>query len=84
VSADKNKSSVFKVKAIDVKVDTLKFPIRDSKHDFLYETFMHLAASFVKKEAIAGAITTSMEYVDRRLVTVRDRMAGGKESEKLG
>jgi hypothetical protein len=87
VSADKDKSSVFKVKTIHVKVDMLKFPICDSKHDFLYKTFTHLATSFVKRQiqkAIAGSITTSMEYVDRRLVTVRDRMAGGEESEKLG
>ncbi|KAI0743264.1 hypothetical protein BC629DRAFT_1599620 [Irpex lacteus] len=37
-SSDKDKSSVFKVKDVHVKVDTLKFSIRDSKHDLLYKT----------------------------------------------
>jgi hypothetical protein len=84
VSADKDKSSVFKVKNVHVKVDTLKFSIRDSKHDFLYKTLRPLATGLVKRQiqkAIAGAITTGMEYVDGQLVSVRDRMAEAKESE---
>jgi hypothetical protein len=78
VSADKDKSSVFKVKHVLVKVDSLKFSIRDSKHDFLYKTLKPLATGLVKRQiqkAIADAITTGMEYVDGQLVSVRDRMA---------
>jgi hypothetical protein len=77
VSADKDKSSVFKVKAVRVKVDTLKFSIRDSKHDILYKTLRPLATALIKRQiqkAVADAITTGMEYVDGQLVAVRDRM----------
>jgi hypothetical protein len=67
-----------------VKVDTLKFSIRDSKHDFLYNTLKPLATGLVKKQiqkAFAGAITTGLEYIDGQLVTVRDRVADAKETE---
>ncbi|KAG6334324.1 hypothetical protein ID866_4769 [Astraeus odoratus] len=80
-SADKDKSSVFKVRNVHVKVDSLKFSIRDSKHDFLYNTLKPLATGLVKRQiqkAIAGAIQTGMEYVDGQLVAVRDRMEEAK------
>jgi hypothetical protein len=84
VSADKDKSSVFKVKSVVVKVDTLKFSIRDSKHDLLYKTLRPLATALVKKQiqkAIKDSITTGMEYVDGQLVGVRDRMTSAKAAE---
>src|ERR1700683_1331655 len=84
VSADKDKTSVFKVKSVVVKVDTLKFSIRDSKHDFLYKTLKPLATGLVKKQiqkALRDSITTGLEYVDGQLVGVRDRMASAKATE---
>jgi hypothetical protein len=78
------KSSVFKAKNVHVKVDTLKFSIRDSKHDFLYSTLRPLATGLVKKQiqkAFGGAITAGLEYVDGQLVTVRDRVEDAKETE---
>lgn len=84
VSSNKDKSSVFKVKNVNVKVGTLKFSIRDSKHDILYKTLRPLATGLVKKQlqkAIADAVTTGLEYVDGQLVGVRDRMAEAKASE---
>ncbi|KAI0765239.1 hypothetical protein C8Q74DRAFT_1039176 [Fomes fomentarius] len=84
VSADKDRSSVFKVKNVHVKVGTLKFSIRDSNHDILYKTLRPLATGLVKKQlqkAIADAVTTGLEYVDGQLVGVRDRMAEAKASE---
>jgi len=85
-SAGKDKSSVFKVKNVVVKVDSLKFAIRDSKHDFLYKTLKPLATGLVKKQiqkAVADAITTGFEYVDGQLVGVRTRLqeADGVEGE---
>ncbi|KAI0275464.1 hypothetical protein BC834DRAFT_840264 [Gloeopeniophorella convolvens] len=83
VSADKDKSSVFKVKNVNVKVDSLKFSIRDSKHDILYKTVRPLATGLIKKQiqkAVADAITTGMEYVDGQLVGVRDRMSEARKS----
>jgi len=83
VSADKDKSSVFKVKSVHVKVDSLKFSIRDSKHDILYKTLRPLATALIKKQiqrAVADAITTGMEYVDGQLVAVRDRVSEARAS----
>ena len=77
-------SRVFHVKGVHVKVDTLKFSIRDSKHDLLYKTLRPLATGLVKKQlqkAIEGAVRTGLEYVDGQLVGVRDRMREAKESE---
>jgi hypothetical protein len=84
VSADKDKSSVFKVKSVHVKVDSLKFSVRDSKHDFLYKVVKPLATGLVKKQiqkALAGAITTGFEYIDGQLVGVRDRLEEAKATE---
>ncbi|KAI0954376.1 hypothetical protein AcV7_007628 [Taiwanofungus camphoratus] len=83
-SAGKDSSSVFKVKNVHVKVGTLKFSIRDSKHDMLYKTLKPLATGLVKRQlqkAITEAVTTGLEYVDGQLVGVRDRMAEAKASE---
>ena len=85
VSAGKDRTSVFKVKDVHVKVGSLKFTIRDSKHDLLYKTLKPLATGLVKrqiKRAIAGAIRTGMEYVDGQLVSVRDRMEEARSSDE--
>lgn len=77
-------SSVFHVKDVHVKVDTLKFSIRDSKHDLLYKTLRPLATGLVKKQlqkAIEGAVRTGLEYADGQLVGVRDRMREADASE---
>jgi len=80
----KDKSSVFKVQDVNVKVDALKFSIRDSKHDFLYKTLKPLATGLVKRQiqkAIKDALTTGFEYIDGQLVAVRDRMETAKATE---
>ncbi|KII83317.1 hypothetical protein PLICRDRAFT_180576 [Plicaturopsis crispa FD-325 SS-3] len=88
VSSDRDPTSVFKVKNVSVKVDSLKFSIRDSKHDFLYRVVRPLATGLVKKQiqkAFADAITTGMEYADGQLVGVRDRVKeAGKEGDGKG
>lgn len=80
-SAGADSSSVFKVKDVHVKVGTLKFSIRDSKHDLLYKTVRPLATGLVKRQlqkVIADAVRTGLEYVDGQLVGVRDRMNEAK------
>jgi len=56
---------------------TLKFSIRDSKHDFMRKRLKPLATGLVKKQiqkAIQHSITAALEYVNGRLVGVRDCM----------
>lgn len=84
-SAEKDKSSVFHVKDVNVKIDTLKFSIRDAKHELLYKTIRPLATGLIKKQiqkAVQDAIRTGLEYVDGQLVGVRDRMAEAKDSDE--
>lgn len=83
-STTKDKSSVFRVDDVTVKVDSLKFSIRDSKHDFLYKTLKPLASGLIKKQiqkAIRDGLKTALEYVDGQLVGVRDRMEAAKVTE---
>jgi len=84
VSSSKDHTSVFKVKSVRAKVASLKFSIRDSKHDLLYKTLKPLATGLVKKQiqkAIEDSVRTGLEYVDGQLVGVRDRMAEAKAEE---
>ncbi|RDX45619.1 hypothetical protein OH76DRAFT_1558936 [Lentinus brumalis] len=87
VSADKDRTSVFKVKDVSTSIDTLKFSIRDSKHDTLYKLLGPLATGLVKKQlqkAVGGAVRTMLEYVDGQLAGVRDQMNEAKASEDKG
>ena len=84
VSSSKDHTSVFKVQSVHAKVASLKFSIRDSKHDLLYKTLKPLATGLVKKQiqkAIEDGVRTGLEYVDGQLVGVRDRMAEAKAEE---
>ena len=84
MSTKRDQSSVYRVQDINVKVGTLKFAIRDSKHDFLYKTLRPLATALVKKQlqkAIKDALRTGLEYIDGQLVAVRDRMAEAQAKE---
>ena len=65
VSAGKDKSSVFHVHDVNVKVASLKFSIRDSKHDFLYKTLKPLATGLVRRQiqkAMADAVRTGKSF----------------------
>ncbi|KAJ6548106.1 hypothetical protein DFH09DRAFT_1504573 [Mycena vulgaris] len=78
LTSSKDTRSVFSVARVRVKVGSLKFSIRDTKHDLLYKTFKPLATRLIKKQirkALEDAIRTGFEYVDGQLVGVRDRVA---------
>ena len=71
---------------VHVKVNTLKFAIRDSKHDFLYKTLRPLASGLIKRQiqnAIKDALITGFEYIDGQLVAVRDRMESAQDTEDV-
>jgi len=86
VYSSRDHTSVFKVKSVHAKVASLKFSIRDSKHDLLYKTLKPLATGLVKKQiqkAIEDGVRTGLEYVDGQLVGVRDRMAEARAEEGI-
>jgi len=87
VSSSKDHTSVFKVKSVHARVASLKFSVRDSKHDFLYKTLKPLVTGLVKKQirkAIEDGVRTGLEYVDGQLIAVRDRMAEAESEEGSG
>ncbi|KAG6901434.1 hypothetical protein C0995_012064 [Termitomyces sp. Mi166 len=78
VSAGKGR---VRIHSVHVKVDSIKFIIRDSKHDLLYKTPRPLATGLVKRKMLKvmeGAITTGLKYIDGHLV---NRMEMGKAEE---
>ncbi|KAF8326038.1 uncharacterized protein EI90DRAFT_2930862 [Cantharellus anzutake] len=84
--AGRDPKSVFGVKDISVKVDSLKFSVRDTKHDVLYKTLKPLATGLVKKQiqkAINDAVRTGLEYLDEQLVAVRDKYNEAKQSDDI-
>jgi hypothetical protein len=86
VSSKHDHTSVFRVQDVHVKVNTLKFAIRDSKHDFLYKTLRPLASGLIKRQiqkAIKDALITGFEYIDGQLVAVRDRMESAQDTEDV-
>jgi len=73
------------VKNINVKIDSLKFSIRDSKHDFLYKTLRPLATGLIKRQiskAIKDGVTTGLGIFDGQLIAVRDRIQEARASQK--
>ena len=86
VSSDNDPSSVFKVKDVQVKVDTLKFNVRDASHELLYKILKFVVSGVVKRQiqkAVGDAVRTGLEYLDGQLVTVRNRMDEAKQSENM-
>ena len=86
VSSKRDHSSVFRVQDVHVKINTLKFSIRDSKHDFLYKTLRPLATGLIKRQiqkAIKDTLITGFEYIDGQLVAVRDRMESAQATEDV-
>ncbi|KAK7458027.1 hypothetical protein VKT23_009935 [Stygiomarasmius scandens] len=80
-------STLFAIKSVNVKVDNLKFSIRDSKHDLLYKTLKPLATGLVKRQiqkAVGDGLRSSLEWVGEELVTVRERMNEAKANVMEG
>jgi len=79
-----SKGSLFRVKNVHVKVDALKFSIRDSRHDLLYKTLRPLATGLIKRQvakAIEDGIRSGFEWADRELFKVRANMAAANEGD---
>lgn len=84
-SVENRRDQVFRVKDIKTDIDTLKFSIRDSKHDLLYKFIKATATGIIKKAiqaAMHEALRNAFEYVDEQLVEVRNRMEDAKKSDE--
>ncbi|KAJ7084656.1 hypothetical protein B0H15DRAFT_888282 [Mycena belliarum] len=87
LTSSKDTRRVFNVSRVRVKVGSLKFRIRDSKHDLLYKTLKPLATRLIKKQikkALEDSIRTGFEYVDGQLLGVRERMAEAQGPDGKG
>jgi hypothetical protein len=84
---DATPASLFEVKSIHTKVDSLKFSIRNSKHDFLYKTIKPLATGLIKRQiqrAIRDLLMNGMEYLDTQLVSMKEKMEVTEAGEGEG
>lgn len=79
-------SSLLAAPKVNVSIDSLKFAIRDSNHDFLYKTLKPLATRLVKRqlekavgEAVAVAVGVVEEGVGRVLAGLSN-MAGAAKA----
>ncbi|WWD18999.1 hypothetical protein CI109_103456 [Kwoniella shandongensis] len=79
------RDSVFKVNHVNVEIDTLKFSLRDTKHDLLYKFVKATATGLIKKAitvAVQQAMRISLEHLDDQLVEVRNRVDEAKQSDE--
>ncbi|WWC93737.1 hypothetical protein V866_000573 [Kwoniella sp. B9012] len=83
-SVENRRDSVFKVNHVNVEIDTLKFSIRESKHDILYKFIKGVATGLIKKAitaAVQTAMRTALGHLDDQLVEVRNRVDEAKRSD---
>ncbi|TIA85325.1 hypothetical protein E3P99_04027 [Wallemia hederae] len=84
---DSNSDNIFTVKSVKASVGTLKFKIRESKHNLLYKTFKPLATSLIKKQivkAVQDGIGEGLKTLNQKLVDIRkEAEQGKKEAEEV-
>jgi len=74
----------FKVIEVKIKIDKLKFAVRESKHSFLINTLRPLATGLIKgalTKAIEAAIRSGLEQVDMQVADIRERLDHAKNQE---
>jgi len=79
-----DKHSIFRVAECHVDIDDLKFKIRDSKHNFLYNALRHTATGIIKKavaKAMQAAIRQALVQLDSQLTDIRDASDEGKRRD---
>ena len=81
VPVKNDRLNAFRVDHVKVKIDSLKFSVRDSKHDLLYKIVGPLVTTLVKKQiakVITDAIITGCEHINNILVHFRNERAEAK------
>lgn len=80
-----NKHSLYKVADCTISIDELKFKIRDSKHNFLYNMVRATATGLIKNavaKAIQAAIRQALVQLDQQLTDIRDAANDGETIEE--
>ncbi|TIB69078.1 hypothetical protein E3Q08_03579 [Wallemia mellicola] len=75
---------VFEVKSVKASVGTLKFNIKDSKHNILYKTARPLATSLIKKQivkAIEDGIRGGLENLNTKLVEIKKEIDAAEKND---
>jgi len=78
------RDKVFNVNHVKVDVDTLKFSIRDSKHDLLYKFVKATATNTIKKAIEAGikaGIHSGLNNLHDQLLQVKNTVEDAKKSD---
>ncbi|GAA5978322.1 hypothetical protein JCM10908_004313 [Rhodotorula pacifica] len=78
------KHHAFKVVNVDIKIDKLKFAVRDSKHATLINFLRPLATGLIKSaisKALEAAIRSGLEQVDMQLSDLSERLEDAKHQE---
>ncbi|KAL0249814.1 hypothetical protein I308_103116 [Cryptococcus tetragattii IND107] len=84
-SIENRRDTVFKTNFVHVSIDTLKFSIRNSKHDLLYKFIKSTATGLIKRAitaAVQNAMHTALGHLDEQLVEVRNRVEEAKQSDE--
>lgn len=86
LEVDSNSSSdrIFSVKSVKASVGTLKFNIRESRHNLLYKTARPLATSLIKKQivkAIQDGIKSSLESLNDKLVEIKKELEAAEKDD---
>ncbi|BGP41732.1 hypothetical protein JCM10449v2_005723 [Rhodotorula kratochvilovae] len=78
------KHHAFKVVDVKLKIDKLKFAVRDSKHSTLINLLRPLATGLIKTavtKAMEAAIRAALEQVDAQLSDISERLDDAKNQE---
>ncbi|KAM0751353.1 hypothetical protein T439DRAFT_380336 [Meredithblackwellia eburnea MCA 4105] len=78
------KDHAFRVMDVKIKIDKLKFAVRDAKYSFLISTFKPIITGLVKKavcRAIADGIEGGLVQLDAQLADISERMEDAKNQE---
>ncbi|GAA6017008.1 hypothetical protein JCM10207_001455 [Rhodosporidiobolus poonsookiae] len=78
------KNHAFKVIETKIKIDKLKFAVRDSKHSTLINFLRPLATGLIKSaisKALEAAIRAALEQADQQISDINERLEDAKEEE---
>ncbi|GAA5838750.1 hypothetical protein JCM9279_003849 [Rhodotorula babjevae] len=78
------KHHAFKVVEVKIKIDKLKFAVREAKHSTLINMLRPLATGLIKTavtKALEAAIRTGLEQVDAQLSDIAERLEDAKNQE---